>query len=78
MSATEITILREMLAADAGTVSGARLAKLLGISRVAVWMQLHGATSVLINDHGKYNFPWPSQEALIDRTVDLIVRGLRA
>ena len=45
---------------------------------IAVWMQLHGATSVLINDHGKYNFPWPSQEALIDRTVDLIVRGLRA
>lgn len=40
MSATEITILREMLAADAGTVSGARLAKRLGISRVAVWMQL--------------------------------------
>jgi len=40
LSATEITILREMLAADAGTVSGARLAKLLGISRVAVWMQL--------------------------------------
>ena len=45
---------------------------------IAVWMQLHGATSVLINDHGQYNFPWPSQEALIDRTVDLIVRGLRA
>lgn len=40
MSATEITILREMLAADAATVSGARLAKLLGVSRVAVWMQL--------------------------------------
>ena len=40
MSATEITILREMLAADAGTVSGARLARLLGVSRVAVWMQL--------------------------------------
>jgi len=40
LSATEITILREMLAADAGTVSGARLAKLLGVSRVAVWMQL--------------------------------------
>lgn len=40
MSATEITILREMLAADTATVSGARLAKLLGVSRVAVWMQL--------------------------------------
>jgi len=40
LSATEITILREMLAADAGTVSGARLARLLGVSRVAVWMQL--------------------------------------
>jgi AcrR family transcriptional regulator len=45
---------------------------------IAVWMQLHGTTSILINDHGKYNFPWPSKEALIDRTVDLIVRGLHA
>ena len=33
-----------MLAADADTVSGARLAKLLGISRVAVWMQLQKLT----------------------------------
>jgi BirA family biotin operon repressor/biotin-[acetyl-CoA-carboxylase] ligase len=37
---TEITILRELLAAESGHVSGARLARLLGISRVAVWMQL--------------------------------------
>lgn len=44
MTATDLTILREMLAADAGTVSGARLAKLLGISRVAVWMQLKKLT----------------------------------
>jgi BirA family biotin operon repressor/biotin-[acetyl-CoA-carboxylase] ligase len=40
MSETEITILRELLAGDSGPVSGARIAKLLGISRVAVWMQL--------------------------------------
>ncbi|MBI2689045.1 MAG: TetR/AcrR family transcriptional regulator [Acidobacteria bacterium] len=45
---------------------------------IAVWMQLHGTTAVLINDHGRYNFPWPSKEALVDRSVDLIVRGLRA
>jgi AcrR family transcriptional regulator len=45
---------------------------------IAVWMQLHGTTTILINDHGKYKFPWPSQEALIARSVDLIVRGLRA
>ena len=45
---------------------------------VVVWMQLHGTTAILINDHGKYKFPWPSQETLIDRSVDLIVRGLRA
>ncbi len=44
MAATETTIIREMLAADSGTVSGARLAKLLGISRVAVWMQLQKLT----------------------------------
>ena len=40
MADTEVTILRELLAADSGTVSGARLARLLGVSRVAVWMQL--------------------------------------
>jgi AcrR family transcriptional regulator len=45
---------------------------------VAVWGQLHGLTSILINDHGKYKMPWPSKETLIDRSVDLIVRGLRA
>lgn len=44
----------------------------------AVWSQLHGLTSILINDHGKYKMPWPSQETLIDRSVDLIVRGLRS
>ncbi len=43
MSATEVTILRELLA-DAGTVSGAKLAKLLGVSRVAIWMQLQKLT----------------------------------
>lgn len=37
---TEVTVLRELLASDDALVSGARLAKLLGISRVAVWMQL--------------------------------------
>lgn len=45
---------------------------------LAIWAQLHGITSILINDHGKYNFPWPSKEAFIDRSVELIVRGLRA
>ena len=45
---------------------------------ITVWMHLHGCASVLINDHGRYNFPWPSSESLLDRTIDLIVRGLRA
>lgn len=45
---------------------------------VAVWMQLHGVTSILINDHGKYKLHWPSQEYLIDRSLALVVRGLRA
>jgi AcrR family transcriptional regulator len=45
---------------------------------ITIWMQLHGTTAILINDHGKYNFPWPTKEALVDRTVELIVRGLRA
>jgi BirA family biotin operon repressor/biotin-[acetyl-CoA-carboxylase] ligase len=40
MSDSEITILRELLAAENKPVSGARLARLLGVSRVAVWLQL--------------------------------------
>lgn len=37
---TEVTILRELIAAENGYVSGTKLAKSLGISRVAIWMQL--------------------------------------
>ena len=37
---TEVTILRELLKGSDEPVSGARIAKQLGISRVAVWMQL--------------------------------------
>ncbi|HEY4302816.1 MAG TPA: HTH domain-containing protein, partial [Candidatus Didemnitutus sp.] len=40
MPQSEALILRELLAADAGPVSGQTLARLLGISRVAVWAQL--------------------------------------
>jgi AcrR family transcriptional regulator len=45
---------------------------------LACWSQLHGLTTVLINDHGKYGFPWPSKEVLIDRGIELILRGLLA
>ena len=44
MPQTEITILRELLASETTPVSGARIARLLGISRVAVWMQLQKLT----------------------------------
>ena len=44
MPLTEVTILRELLASDTGFVSGTRLAKQLGLSRVAVWMQLQKLT----------------------------------
>jgi BirA family biotin operon repressor/biotin-[acetyl-CoA-carboxylase] ligase len=40
MPHSEALILRELLGADAGPVSGQKLARLLGISRVAVWAQL--------------------------------------
>ncbi len=40
MSTTDVTILRELLTHGDAPVSGARLAKLLGVSRVAVWAQL--------------------------------------
>jgi BirA family biotin operon repressor/biotin-[acetyl-CoA-carboxylase] ligase len=37
----EATLLREFLAADGGCISGAALAKVVGVSRVAVWGHLH-------------------------------------
>ena len=40
MASTDEIILRELLAAGETPVSGPRLAKLLGVSRVAVWMHL--------------------------------------
>lgn|SRR5258708_1540170 len=40
MTTTEVSILRELLAADSGYISGTQLARQLGISRVAIWMQL--------------------------------------
>lgn len=40
MAQTETIILRELLGSEAGPVSGARIARELGISRVAVWLQL--------------------------------------
>jgi BirA family biotin operon repressor/biotin-[acetyl-CoA-carboxylase] ligase len=40
MTTTEVSILRELLAADSGHISGTQLARRLGISRVAIWMQL--------------------------------------
>ncbi|MBM3783436.1 MAG: TetR/AcrR family transcriptional regulator [Acidobacteria bacterium] len=43
---------------------------------MVVWMCVHGVTSVIITDHGKHGMPWPSEEAIIDRGVELIVRGL--
>ena len=44
MPHTEVTILRELLTSDQGYVSGNKLARQLGLSRVAVWMQLQKLT----------------------------------
>jgi AcrR family transcriptional regulator len=43
---------------------------------IAAWSHLHGTTMVLINDYGKYSLPWPRKEDLIDRSIDLTLRGL--
>jgi BirA family biotin operon repressor/biotin-[acetyl-CoA-carboxylase] ligase len=44
MLPTEVTILRELLASESGYVSGNALARQLGLSRVAIWMQLQKLT----------------------------------
>ena len=43
-----------------------------------VWSHMHGITSILINDHGRYNFPWPSKESMIQRSIDLITKALQS
>ncbi|MBZ2178785.1 MAG: TetR/AcrR family transcriptional regulator [Acidobacteriota bacterium] len=43
---------------------------------LTVWSHMHGTTCILINDHGRYNFPWPSKESMIERSVDLITKAL--
>jgi BirA family biotin operon repressor/biotin-[acetyl-CoA-carboxylase] ligase len=40
MLSSDVAVLRQFLAADGGIVSGPKLGKLLGISRVSVWMRL--------------------------------------
>ena len=45
---------------------------------LTVWGQMHGLTMILIQDHGKYGFPWPTKDAMIDRGIELILRGLLA
>ena len=44
MHPSEVIILRELLNSETGHVSGVRLGKLLGVSRVAVWAQLQKLT----------------------------------
>ncbi len=44
MVQTEISILRALLGGESAPVSGARIARQLGISRVAVWLQLQKLT----------------------------------
>ncbi len=40
-----------------------------------IWMILHGVTSVIITDHGRHHMPWPSQEAIIDRALEMVLGG---
>ena len=72
MPSTEVTILRELLAADSGLVSGTRLARLLGVSRVAVWMQLqklakqgYGFEAVRSRGYRLVKTPVPLHAALV-------------
>ena len=53
MATPENRILRELLAADSGWVSGAKLAAQLGVSRVAVWHHLEKLRSVGFSFEGK-------------------------
>lgn len=43
-----------------------------------VWASVHGLASLLILCHGHYQMPWASRESIIETTLDMIERGLRA
>jgi AcrR family transcriptional regulator len=45
------------------------------IDAYVIWMILHGVTSVIITDHGRHHMPWPSQETLIDRALQMVLSG---
>lgn len=44
----------------------------------AIWTFIHGTTSLLILFQADAHFPWVERERLIERSLDLIVRGLGA
>jgi len=45
------------------------------VDAYVIWMILHGVTSVIITDHGRHGMPWPSQEAIIDRALEMVLHG---
>lgn len=45
---------------------------------IASWSHLHGLTMIMITDYGKYQFPWPPPDDLIDRGIELNLRSLLA
>ena len=43
-----------------------------------IWMFMHGTTSLLINSTCQPTFPWAESAALIDSSIEMIVRAIRA
>jgi AcrR family transcriptional regulator len=44
---------------------------------LAAWAQLHGLTSIMIAEYGRYGLPWPARDTLINRGIELMINGLR-
>lgn len=44
----------------------------------SVWMFIHGTASLLILFNKDEHFPWVERERLIENSLDLIIRGLKA
>jgi AcrR family transcriptional regulator len=44
---------------------------------MVTWMAMHGITTILITDHGKWDLPWSPIEELIEHGVRMVSHGLK-
>ncbi len=44
---------------------------------MVTWMAMHGITTILISDYGKWDLPWSPMDELIEHGVRMVSQGLK-